>query len=82
MITITAACQSCGAHGPAAMIATVGHARQFALCRVCANTPAAVGAFAARFARGCRATDPVLAANPSLAGHAHDAAAHAAPAAK
>jgi hypothetical protein len=67
MTAITAVCQTCGAYAPVAMLATIGQARQFALCRDCAATPAAVRAFAARFARDCREDDPVLAANRYLA---------------
>ena len=70
MHVINAACHDCGAYAPVAMLATVGHARQFALCRACADTPAAVRAFATRFERDCRDEDPVLAANRYLAEHA------------
>jgi hypothetical protein len=74
MATINAACKACGTYAPAAMLATIGNTRQFALCRTCADTPAAVRAFAAQFNRDCRDDDPVLAANQYLGGQAIDAA--------
>jgi hypothetical protein len=74
MTTINAACQACGTYAPAAMLATIGHTHQFALCRACADTPATVRAFAARFNRDCGDGDPVLAANRYLAERADDAA--------
>ncbi|HEY8599979.1 MAG TPA: hypothetical protein VIL85_16195 [Thermomicrobiales bacterium] len=73
MTTITAACHSCGAYGPVAMLATDDQTRQFALCRVCADTPAAVGLFAARFNRDRWGSAPVSAATPARADDAHAA---------